>query len=94
MPQIGLPLWTDTYDFATRVEWLGIDLWGNKKSAPNWTAAELNDAFEKVMGNSGEAKLRRKKAEELGMLAKRELGRIKAARKIAKLARKWHSRLT
>jgi hypothetical protein len=65
-------------------------LWGNKKSAPNWTAGELSKAFEDVVGDSDDAKLRRKKAEELGRLSKRELGRVRAAREIAKLARKGH----
>jgi hypothetical protein len=90
VPQIVLPLWLDLYDYATRVEWLGIGVWGNKNSAPGLTATELTAAFEKVMGNSSEAGLRREKAEELGMLCKREPGRTKAAREIAKLARRGH----
>lgn len=41
MPQVVLPVWTDTYDFATRVEWLGIGRWGSPEAQPRYKAAEL-----------------------------------------------------
>jgi UDP:flavonoid glycosyltransferase YjiC (YdhE family) len=82
-----LPMWVDLYDYATRVEWLGIGVWGNQKSAPYWTADELGVAFQKVLGDGATAKSIRKKAAELGRLSKRDPGRFVAARELAKQAR-------
>lgn len=63
-----LPLWVDLYDFTTRVEWLGIGVWGNPQSARNWTAEELGKAFLRVIGDGEEAVMIRKKTKELGAL--------------------------
>jgi hypothetical protein len=81
-----LPMWVDLYDFAVRAEFLGIGVWGNEKSAPNWTAEELGDAFLRVLGDSEEAMTIRRKAHELGQISQKEPGRVRAAREIAKLA--------
>ncbi|KAJ4011013.1 hypothetical protein NW752_007449 [Fusarium irregulare] len=45
IPQVLLPAWTDCYDFANRVELLGIGRWGNKKAKPRWTEDELSEAI-------------------------------------------------
>lgn len=45
IPQVLLPAWTDCYDFANRVELLGIGRWGNKKVKPRWTEDELSEAI-------------------------------------------------
>ncbi|CAG8220785.1 unnamed protein product [Penicillium salamii] len=45
VPHVVLPVWYDTYDFATRVEWLGIGVWGNKTVAPRVDGAELGAAL-------------------------------------------------
>ena len=82
-----LPMWADLYDFATRAEFLGIGVWGNKKAAPNWTAEELGEAFSRVLGDGEEALAIKKKAYELGRMSQKEPGRRRAAREIAKLAR-------
>lgn len=85
-----LPMWVDLYDYATRVEWLGIGVWGNRVSAPYWTAEELGAAFEKVLGGGKAATAMREKAAELGRISKRNPGRIVAARELAKQARLGH----
>ena len=79
-------MWVDLYDFATRVEYLGIGVWGNPKSAPNWTAEELGTAFLKVLGDSDASTSMRKRAQELGKTYQSKPGRNTAAREIAKLA--------
>ncbi len=76
----------DLYDYATRVEWLGIGVWGSKNSAPSWTAEELSASFLKVVGNGTEAAAIRQKARELGEIAKASPGRIRAAEEIARWA--------
>ncbi|CAG8380619.1 unnamed protein product [Penicillium salamii] len=49
VPHVVLPVWYDTYDFATRVEWLGIGVWGNKTVAPRVDGAELGAALMRVV---------------------------------------------
>lgn len=80
-------MWVDLYDYATRVEWLGIGVWGNKISAPYWTAEEISAAFKRVLGNETTASSIRQKAFELGRISKKDPGRFVAAREIAKQAR-------
>ncbi|KAL4978577.1 hypothetical protein BDW66DRAFT_158090 [Aspergillus desertorum] len=45
VPQIVLPVWFDTYDFAARVEYLEVGVWGSKTSAPAINGPELGRAF-------------------------------------------------
>lgn len=88
VPQLILPLWVDLYDYAVRVEYLGIGVWGNKLTAPNWTSEGLSSAFQRVLGTSDEAIRVREKAKNLGKVAQAKgVGRINAAREMAKLAR-------
>ena len=82
-----LPMWVDLYDFAVRAEFLGIGVWGNEKSAPNWAAEELGDAFLRVLGDGQEAVAIRQKAQELGRTLQKAPGRVRAAREISRLAR-------
>lgn len=87
VPQIILAVWGDTYEFATRVEWLGIGVQGNQKSAPDWTSGELEIAFKSVLGHNDDAVRIREKAYILGELSRKDPGRIAAAREVARLAR-------
>ncbi|KAK3295187.1 uncharacterized protein B0H64DRAFT_141427 [Chaetomium fimeti] len=41
VPQVVLPGWLDCYDFASRAEFLGVGLWGNKKAMPLTSPREL-----------------------------------------------------
>ncbi|KAF3390421.1 hypothetical protein F1880_009304 [Penicillium rolfsii] len=52
-PQVVLPQWLDTYDCATRVEWLGIGLNGSKTAAPGVEAGEFSKALLDVLGDEG-----------------------------------------
>ncbi|KAK1983969.1 glycosyltransferase family 1 protein [Colletotrichum cereale] len=49
VPQVVLPVWADTYDFAYRAEFLGIGKFGNRKSAPRHEARELVTALQQVV---------------------------------------------
>jgi UDP:flavonoid glycosyltransferase YjiC (YdhE family) len=80
-------MWVDLYDYATRVEWLGIGVWGNRKSAPYWTAEELGTAFRTALLDGETAIPMREKAAELGKISQRDPGRKVAARELAKQAR-------
>jgi hypothetical protein len=75
-------MWIDLYDFAIKVEYLGIGLWGSRKSAPGWDATELGEAMVQVVQDTEVSRVIRSKAKELGQLCRKEVGRKVAARKI------------
>ncbi|PFH55335.1 hypothetical protein XA68_18561 [Ophiocordyceps unilateralis] len=52
VPQVVLPQWTDTYDYAERVELLGIGRLGNETTKPRWTAVEVAAALTDVLNSS------------------------------------------
>ncbi|KAM3547043.1 hypothetical protein ARSEF1564_000084 [Beauveria bassiana] len=64
VPQIVLPVWLDTYDFARRVEYFGVGKIGNYHHAPQCSKTELAPILlEVVLGKS--AKAMRQKAAEM-----------------------------
>ncbi|KAJ4172088.1 hypothetical protein NW754_007686 [Fusarium falciforme] len=68
-PQVVLPQWTDCYDFAQRVEMLGIGRLGNRKTKPRWTAKDLSQSLiDVIMGKDSETI--KKKAEDLARLCR------------------------
>jgi len=85
IPQIVLPVWMDTYDFARRAEILGIGRWGNRYSATEWKVCkgkELGSVLVDVLVG-GRASLYTRRAKELAELCKRSGGgRVVAARYI------------
>lgn len=85
MPQVILPCWLDTWDFANRVEWLGIGVYGSRSSAPSVEARELSRALLKVLGNNPEASRMREKAKELAAVSAIPGGRRKACEKIIEI---------
>lgn len=76
-----LPPWTDCYDFANRVELLGVGRWANKNAKPRWERIELaSSLYEVLFGSSSETILA--KAREIASRHPEEAGRGKAAREI------------
>lgn len=68
-PQVVLPQWTDCYDFAQRVEMLGIGRIGSKKTKPRWTTEELGQSMvDVIMGKDSDAM--KNKAQELARLCR------------------------
>lgn len=82
VPQVILPCWLDTLDFANRVEWLGIGVYGSRSAAPSVEARELSQALFKVLGHTPEASRMKEKARELVAISARPGGRKKACKKI------------
>lgn len=72
-----LPQWLDTYDCATRVEWLGIGLNGSRAAAPGVNPDEFSKALLHILGDEGI----REKSASVGDLCKGD-GRIKAHERI------------
>ena len=51
-----LPQWTDCYDYAQRVEMLGVGRCGSRTKKPSWSAHELSQAlFEVLVGEKSDA---------------------------------------
>ena len=49
VPHVVLPVWADTYDYAPRVEFLGIGRWGSRKASPKCRADELGRVLNDVI---------------------------------------------
>lgn len=81
IPQALLPAWTDCYDFANRVELLGIGRWANKEAKPRWKEDELADALLEILFGPGSAGMR-KRAEEVASRHPEWKGRQMAAQEI------------
>ncbi|KAI1102904.1 glycosyltransferase family 1 protein [Jackrogersella minutella] len=79
VPQVVCPVWIDTYDFATRVEMMGVGVRGNDKAAPYVKADEFAAALERVVGGSDEAKRYRDTAKKIA----EEAGHVDGGRKVA-----------
>ncbi|KAJ5692625.1 hypothetical protein N7462_002048 [Penicillium macrosclerotiorum] len=80
VPQVVLPQWLDTYDCATRVEWLGIGLHGSKTAAPEIEATEFSHALLQVLSDERI----REKSSAMKHLCKTTEGRVKAHDSIVK----------
>jgi len=49
LPQIILAQWYDLYDMAVRAEYLGIGIYGNKNTAPDFEAVEFGTAVARLV---------------------------------------------
>ncbi|KAE9380566.1 glycosyltransferase family 1 protein [Stipitochalara longipes BDJ] len=85
VPQVILPCWLDTIDFANRVEWLGIGVHGSRCAAPSVKSEELFRALLKVLGDNPDATLIQERARELAGVTGRIGGRKRACEKIIEL---------
>ncbi len=85
MPQVVLPVWYDTYDFANRVEDLGIGLWASKATAPHVNADEFSQAVMAVVDKGEAGRRRRVRVGELGEVCRKAGGRKKASARILEL---------
>jgi hypothetical protein len=81
VPQVVLPQWYDTYDYAAKVEWLGVGVFGNKRCAPGIEGSEFAKALEKGL-ETGMAE----KAVEVGKVCGRKEGRKEVAKMILERA--------
>ncbi|KAH0828094.1 hypothetical protein J3R83DRAFT_3753 [Lanmaoa asiatica] len=70
LPHIVLPVWYDTYDYASRVEFLNIGIFGNKTCSPSVEAVEFGKALVRVTGNTEEAAKFRTSAKRLKELCR------------------------
>jgi hypothetical protein len=85
VPQIILPCWLDTFEFANRVEYLGIGIYRSRTAAPRVEAGEVSRALMRVLGDGEEALSMMQKAKQLAEISGRVGGRVKACEKIVEL---------
>ncbi|KUI67062.1 Vancomycin aglycone glucosyltransferase [Cytospora mali] len=75
VPQVILASWWDTYEYAARVEYLGVGVFANKKAAPRAQNDEFREALLEVIGNPEMSA----KARELASVCQRNgEGRVRA----------------
>lgn len=84
-PQIVLPCWLDTLDFANKVEWLGVGLHGSRAAVPGVESSELSRALLRIFADGEEAIQIRFKAAQLAEIAGKVGGRKKACDKIVEI---------
>ena len=90
VPHVALPLWYDCYDFAARVEYLGIGIRANHRNAPRVDAEEFGLALRTIVDdNSAKGRMICKRAKVLGEVCRKAGGRVAACDKIVQLAHRW-----
>lgn len=77
-----LPQWADCYDYAERVELLGIGRLGNRQAKPQWSAPELSEAILDVLLGGRSTVVRQKAAALSETCKKNGNGAVNAARVI------------
>ncbi|KXH57228.1 hypothetical protein CNYM01_12579 [Colletotrichum nymphaeae SA-01] len=85
VPHLILATWLDLYNYAARVEQVGIGIWGNRKSAPGFSLDELSDALLRLVDAGPESVAKRDNARAIQQTLRRP-GRDIAADEIARLA--------
>ncbi|KAI1416426.1 glycosyltransferase family 1 protein [Hypoxylon sp. FL1857] len=79
VPQVVCPVWLDTYDFARRVEMIGVGVRGNENTAPYVKSDDFVAALDRVIGNSAEAQKFRETAKRIS----EQVGGVDSGRNIA-----------
>lgn len=79
-----IPVWYDTYEYAARVEYLGVGIWGSKKTAPAINGPELGDAFLRVLDSEESSTMQEKAKAIVSKLGPVE-GRVVACEKLIEL---------
>ncbi|KAJ3488220.1 hypothetical protein NLG97_g6239 [Lecanicillium saksenae] len=82
VPQVVLPVWGDTYDFAKRAEWLGVGKFGSPSYAPKVDKKELGKALKQVVLGPEAVKFRAKATQLAGLCKQDGGGRSIAAKTI------------
>ena len=82
VPHVVCPVWLDTYDFATRVEHLGIGLWASRGCAPDVDSIGLSYALEEVISGSRAEQMRKKARSLAKIVGGVDCGRMFAANRI------------
>lgn len=80
-----LAQWFDLYDMATRAEYLGIGIFGNKKIAPDFETVEFGAALARLIRPGKESKGFKTRAQQIGELCREAGGKRAAVDKILEI---------
>lgn len=86
MPHVVLPFWTDCYEYANRVEMLGIGRKGTRKQQPVFEATEFSETILEVIDGENSVRIKEKARELAEVCKKNGYGPEMAAQGILKLA--------
>lgn len=90
VPQLVLPVWWDTYEYAERARWLGIGLIGNVGVAPGVEGSQFGSKLLQILDD---VEMPRRAAEVLVACRRRGEGRDIAANEVAEWAKIRKTRL-
>ncbi|KAL7932558.1 hypothetical protein V8C35DRAFT_307425 [Trichoderma chlorosporum] len=85
IPSVVLPLWADHYNYAQTAEYLDVGIWPNKKTAPEWEAAGLAEAFVEALSGNKSVTMRQN-AQAISYKGHEYGGRKLAAQLVAEMA--------
>lgn len=85
IPQLILAQWFDLYDMATRAEYRGIGIFGNKEVAPDFETVEFGAALARLVKPGMESEGFRTRARRIGELCKQAGGKRAAVDKILEI---------
>ncbi|RDW80324.1 hypothetical protein BP5796_05022 [Coleophoma crateriformis] len=85
IPQIIVAQWHDTYEYAAKVEYLGIGVYGNKTCAPDLYRREFGEALVLCTGSSKSSKEIQERANALGLVSQKRSGRKLAVAKLREI---------
>ena len=88
MPHVVLPSWTDCYDYANKVELLGIGRKGTEKQTPVFEAQELSDKVLEVVAGKLATRMRENASKLAEVCEKNGHGPDIAARNVFEFASK------
>jgi hypothetical protein len=80
-----LAQWFDLYDMATRAEYRGIGIFGNKRVAPDFETDEFCAAVTRLIGPGKESEEFRTRAQHTGELCRKAGGKRAAVDKILEM---------
>ncbi|KAK0645433.1 hypothetical protein B0T16DRAFT_411164 [Cercophora newfieldiana] len=87
VPHVVCPVWLDTYDFATRVEYLDIGVWANRTRAPEIKGEDLAEALELVSSGAAAERLRTNARKLANIVGDVNAGRKTATAKILEVTK-------
>ena len=93
VPQVVLPTWADTYDYAYRVERLGIGRYDSRKASPKYKAVELGPVLVDVILGPKAEDMREKARDVAKGCAARGEGREVTTKEIMAVLTAPHSKL-
>ncbi|KAH6887504.1 glycosyltransferase family 1 protein [Thelonectria olida] len=78
--QVVLPQWTDCYDYAQRVEMLGVGRWGSRDTKPKWTSQGLARKLSDVLQGETSEAMKKRAVELAGVCKEKGNGAVHAAK--------------